>query len=322
MILNLEPRRYSPEIRRPLEALGPVTYRECRGREELRAALREAPYRVVLTRIGLHFDRRAFDAAPHLRWLGTPTTGLDHIDLEEAERRGVEVLSLRGELELLRTIPSTAEHTWTLLLALRRRLPAAHRDVLAGHWRREPFLGRELDGCTLGIVGHGRLGKMVAGYGRAFGMRVLAFDRDPSADTGVEQVSLELLLGESDVLSLHLPLNAETHGFLSAHRLARMRPGAVLINTARGELIDEAALLEALQSGRLAGAALDVLAGDSAWDGRAPEDHPLIAYAREHDNLLLTPHIGGYGQAALNRTRRFLVEKLATAIAKFTGVDP
>lgn len=322
-ILNLEPRRYAPATRRRLESIGPVTYRECQGPEALRAVLAEAPYQVALTRIGLHFDSAAFAAVPTLSWLATPTTGVDHIDLDAANRHGVQVLSLRGETEFLRTIPSTAEHTWALLLALVRRLPTAHRDVLAGAWRREPFLGRELHGLTLGILGHGRLGRMVAGYGQAFGMRVLAFDHDPNAqpqpESGVAAVPLEGLLEQSDILSLHLPLNSDTHGFLSAQRLTRLPPGALLINTARGELVDEGALLQALRSGKLAGAALDVLVGDSGWDGEVPRDHPLIAYARDHDNLILTPHTGGYGQAALERTRRFLVDKLTMALKNATA---
>jgi D-3-phosphoglycerate dehydrogenase len=159
---------------------------------------------------------------------------------------------------------------------------------------------------------------MVADFGLAFRMPVIAYDTDERAfaagPAGVRRVELDELLAMSDVVSLHLPLDASTKGFLSAERLHRLRPGAVLVNTARGELVDEAALLEALRTGKLAGAALDVLAGDGRWDRGVPTGHPLIAYAREHDNLIITPHVGGYARHAVHGTRRFIVERFAAAV--------
>jgi D-3-phosphoglycerate dehydrogenase len=321
--LHVEPARYDEDVRVLIEAVAAVDYVECSGQPELLAAIAAAPYDALFVRLGLAVDAAVLEAAPTLKWVVTPTTGLDHVDLGEAERRGVEVISLRGETAFLETISSTAEHTWALLLALCRRLPAAHGDVIHGHWRREPFLARELSGRTLGVVGCGRLGRMVAGFGLAFAMKVLVHDHNPEnlarAPAGVEPVGLDQLLDTSDVVSLHLPLNESTRGFLSAERLARMRPGALLLNTARGELVDEAALLDALRSGRLAGAALDVLSGDSRWNGRVPDGHPLVAYARESAqyNLVLSPHVGGYGRTALSSTRRFVAQKFAAAVRAF-----
>jgi D-3-phosphoglycerate dehydrogenase / 2-oxoglutarate reductase len=318
-LLNVEPRRYDEATRALLAQAAVVDYVECAGQAELRAALAAAPYHVLLVRLGLGVDEAVLDAAPELRWLVTPTTGVDHIDMAAAERRGVRVISLRGETAFLESIRSTAELTWALLLALTRRLPAAHADVLAGAWQREPFLGDELHGKTLGIVGLGRLGRMVAGYGLAFQMRVLAYDTDPKACAGVEHVDADELLANSDIVSLHLPLDAGTHGWLSGERLARLRRGAWLVNTARGELVDEAALLDALGSGRLAGAALDVLAGDGRWPGSIPAGHALVEHARGHGNLILTPHIGGYGRYALHGTRRFVAERLLQALERETA---
>jgi D-3-phosphoglycerate dehydrogenase len=315
--LNVEPARYDADARGVLARAADVDYVECADQAAFVAALGRAPYRALFVRLGVAVDEAALAAAPGLRWIVTPTTGLDHIDGAAAEKRGVRTISLRGETAFLEGIRSTAEHTWALLLALVRLLPSATSDVLAGQWRREPHLADELSGKTLGIVGLGRLGRMVAGYGVAFHMRVLAYDHDPAASTrapaGVEAATLDAGLAASDVLSLHLPLDSATKGFLSRERLAQLRPGARLVNTARGELVDEAALLDALRAGRLAGAAVDVLAGDGRWDHGVPDAHPLVAYARDHSQLLITPHTGGYARHAILGTRRFVAERFVQA---------
>lgn len=325
--LLLEPNHYDPASLARLAAAGVTTdCTACATQDKLVRYLSQMrqqgqEVQVMFGRLGLAFDATVFEAAgPELRWLVTPTTGHGHIDEAELSRRGIRLLSLRGHLEFLRTVSSTAELTWAMLLALVRWLPAAHADVLAGQWRRQPFMGREVRGKTLGILGLGRLGTLVAGYAKAFQMRVLAWDqRDEAfaelAISGVERCDLNRLLSECDVLSLHLSLTERTEGLLNRERLARMKAGAWIINTARGELIDEMALLAALECGALAGAALDVLHGDSRWAHMVPEDHPLITYARGHSNLLLTPHLGGYSLEAIDRTRRFMVERFCEEIS-------
>ncbi|MCC6133383.1 MAG: hydroxyacid dehydrogenase [Acidobacteria bacterium] len=312
-ILNVEPRRYDSVARSLLETAGEVDYVECETQSDFKMAIADGSYEAVVLRLGVALDSDTLAAGPGLRWAMTPTTGVDHIDLEETDRMGVTVISLRGETEFLESIRSTAEHTWALLLALVRKLPAAFADVQLGNWRRDPFLATELSGKTLGIIGYGRLGRMVANYGLAFRMRVLVHDIDEQAlhkaPNGVETANLDQLLRSSDVVSIHLPLDRSTEGFLNRDRLGAMKMGAILVNTARGELIDEAALLERLELGHLAGAALDVLAGDSSWaSGISLRSGPL-AYARTHQNLVLTPHIGGYGEDSILKTRRFIVEK-------------
>jgi D-3-phosphoglycerate dehydrogenase / 2-oxoglutarate reductase len=311
-ILHLEPECYPEDVLERLRAAGSLDVLAGGDRETLLRRLEQTPYDALFVRLGCSVDRAVFERQPSLRFVVTPTTGLDHIDLVEADRRGVRVISLAGETEFLRTIRSTAEHTWALLLALVRRLPTLAERGRAGIWARSDGVAAELNGRTLGIVGLGRLGTMVAGYGIAFEMRVVAFDRDPAAfdgAPGAEPLPLDELLAAADVVSLHLPGSAENAGFLDAGRIARMRPGAVLVNTARGEIVDETALLAALESGRLAGAALDVLAGDSSWDGAAPPDHPLLALARRSDRLLVTPHVGGHGDRSVAGTRAFVTER-------------
>jgi D-3-phosphoglycerate dehydrogenase len=314
-MLCIEPLRYSAELRERIAVFADADYLDAPTHAALVEALQRAPYQALLVRLGVAIDDAVLAATPALRVVATPTTGLDHIDLDACARRGVLVVSLKSETAFLDSIKSTAEHTWALLLALSRHLPAAAADVSAGHWRREPFLADELDGKTLGVVGCGRLGRMVASYGLAFGMAVLVHDADPDAlarvPAGARVVDTDAVLAQSDVVSLHLPLDEKTQGWLSAERIARMKHGAWLVNTARGELVDEPALLVAIGSGAIGAFAADVLAGDSTWEHGVPTEHPLVEAARAGRRVILTPHMGGYGRQAIQNTRRFIIERVA-----------
>ena len=304
-ILNAEPEYYSPAARMILERLGTVTDGPF-PRPELIARLPDID--VLIVRLGHQVDRAMLEPASRLKVIVSATTGLDHIDTVFAEKKGIAVLSLRGETEFLRSIPATAEHTWALLLALVRNLPGAFQSVLAGEWERDRFKGHDLAGKRLGILGLGRIGEKVARYGLTFGMRVFAHDpyRSGWVD-GVERTaSLPDLLHQSDVLSIHVPLNEQTVRLVGAAELSCLPAGAVLVNTSRGPVLDEPALLAALESGRLAGAALDVLVGERENLSRSP----LLAYARTHPNLILTPHIGGATYESMATTEIFMARKL------------
>jgi D-3-phosphoglycerate dehydrogenase len=315
-ILNAEPLNYHPQPRRVLQMLGHLDELQL-NRTELLARL--AGYQVLITRLGFQIDREVLDAAPQLKVIVTATTGLDHIDIAYAEQRGIKVLSLRGEIEFLHTIPATAEHTWGLLLALVRRIPWAYQSVLAGEWERDRFRGHDLSGKRMGIAGLGRIGQKVARYGLAFGMQVSAYTLPPALEIpGVSQCSsLPDLLGQSDVLSLHVPLNAETAGMIGTKELALLPPGAIVVNTARGAVLDEAALLAALQQGHLAGAAIDVLAEERQQNSMSRER--LLAYARTHPNLLITPHIGGATEESMCATELFMAHKLKQYLETISG---
>jgi D-3-phosphoglycerate dehydrogenase len=272
-------------------------------------------YEVLVVRLGLRVDRAVLATGDALRIVATPTTGLDHIDLPAAEECGIAVLSLKGERAFLDQVYATAEHTFALLLCLARHIPAAFDAVQRYEWRRDLYRGGELSGKTLGIVGCGRLGSMVARYGAAFGMRLLVYD-PYQAQLPKEVIAcptLAELLAESDVVSLHVPLNAETEGMFSAEQFALLRPRANLINTARGAILDEEALLQALESGRLAGAALDVLCNEHSLDSGEP--NRLIEYARTHDNLIITPHIGGATQESVEKADLFIARKIGEFIS-------
>lgn len=274
---------------------------------------------VLFAPLGWQVDRKKIDACPRLRVIASNTTGHPHIDVAYARERGIEVACLKFAQDFLRTITPTAELTWGLILALTRNLVPAHRAVLEGQWDRRPFgAPAMLSSLSLGIIGHGRLGSMVARYGRAFGMAVRFFDPFVAESTeGAEKVaSLEDLVSTSDIVTLHVPHEPETEGMISRVLFSQFRPGAWFVNTARGELVDWAAMLEALESGRLAGAAVDVFEGEfvPGFADRFPR-HPVLRYARTHDNLLLTPHIGGSTVDAWARTEAHTIDMVEAALA-------
>jgi D-3-phosphoglycerate dehydrogenase len=269
---------------------------------------------VLWIRLRHQIDAELLNRATRLKTIVSPTTGLDHIDLAETQRRGIQILSLRGESDFLRDVRATAEHTIALVLSLLRHIPEACAHAKYGHWTRDLFRGYELHGKTAGIVGYGRLGRIVARYLRAFGTKVLVTDpklRTDQAEAGITPTSLLRLLHESDLVTLHVNLCGETTGFFGRKQFAAMKPGAWFINTSRGELVDESALLDALSTGQLAGAAVDVLCGERSA-GMA--EHPLIVYSREHTNLLVTPHIGGCTAESMEKTENFLAQRLGSSL--------
>ena len=231
---------------------------------------------------------RVIQAATHLRAIARTGVGYESVDLGAATARGIAVAITPGANH-----EAVAEHTIALLLSLTRNVLGNDRMVRAGAWDRRPV--RPLRGTTLGLIGLGRIGRAVAVRARAFGMKVLAFDRnrDPLFDAFHEVTRLELdaVLEASDVVSLHLPLTWKTRGMFDRGAFAKMRPGSVLINTARGGLVNELDLHESLTSGRLAGAGLDVM--DSEPPGRG---NPLLALP----NVVFSPHIAGVDTTALD----------------------
>lgn len=306
-ILNAEPEGYAPAARAVLARLGTLV-EAALDRPALLARLPD--FDVLIVRVAHQVDREMLEAASRLRAVVSATTGLDHIDVACARARGVAVLSLQGEVDFLDTVWATAEHTWALLLAVMRRIPQAFASVRAGAWDRDAFRGGELAGRRLGILGLGRVGRKVARYGQAFNMPVAAFSpqRAPWVPGVARMDSLAALLAWSDVLSVHVPLQPDTEGLLDAAALRCLPRGAVLVNTARGVVVDEQALVGALADGHLAAAAVDVVAHER--DPARRLAGPLLAYARRHDNLLVTPHTAGATHESMARTELFMAEKL------------
>jgi D-3-phosphoglycerate dehydrogenase / 2-oxoglutarate reductase len=309
-ILNAEALNYSEEARKILLELGNLDEYLQIPRSDLLKIV--GNYEILLVRLAFQIDREIIDTASKLKIIVTATTGLDHIDLDYAQEKNISVLNLRGQLDFLRTIVATAEHSWALLLALSRRIPWAFQSVQAGEWERDNFRGHDLNGRRLGILGLGRIGEKVARYALAFGMQVFAFDPQPISLIPNVKIcnSLEELLPQSDVLSIHVPLKPETRNLLGSEELALLPPNALLINTARGQIIDETALVEALLAGRLAGAAVDVL----AQERNNNHSSSVIEYARNHGNLIITPHIGGATYEAMAATEIFMAKQLKQSI--------
>jgi glyoxylate reductase len=272
--------------------------------EALAQACREADGLVCL--LSDRVDAALLAQAPRLRAISSCSVGLDHIDLAAAAARGIAVGHTPGVLT-----ETTAELALALLFAAARRIVEADRYVRDGRWEREAgwdpelLLGRDLHGATLGVVGLGAIGRALAQRARALGMRVLGWSRSARAVEGVEAVTLPDLLARSEFVSVHVALTPETRGLLDASALARMRPGAILVNTARGGIVDEAALAEALRAGRLAAAALDVFEREPL-----PASSPLL----RAPNLLLTPHIGSASIATRTRMADLAVANLLSAL--------
>ena len=261
---------------------------------------------LLIVRLSYSLDREFLSQFERLRIIVTPTTGLDHIDLDACSEFGIEVVSLRDIPDAIVEVSSTAELAFGLLISLIRNIPRAHSELLTGQnrWSRSGLLGAELKGMRLGLIGYGRLGQQMAKYAKAFGMHVDGYDPHQSEsifqETGVNLVGLDSLLAESDVISLHAKFDKGTAAILGESQIRKMKKGACLVNTARGELVDEVALVKALESGALTGVAADVLCNESQL--RLSGASPLLDASRQGHNVILTPHIGGYTKAALHFT--------------------
>ncbi len=267
-----------------------------------------ADYDAVIVRSGTQITRDVLEGGDRLRVVGRAGVGVDNIDVAAATQRGVLVINAPTANSL-----SATEHTFALLLALARRIPAADASLKAGRWDRKSHVGSELHGKTLGIVGFGQIGQRVARRARAFEMDVLAYDPYLQAEVAqrldVEPTSLDDLLAGSDFITFHTPLTDQTRNMLNRRRIASMKDGAAVINVGRGGVVDAEALLEALDSGKLAGAGLDV------FPVEPPTDYRLAA----HPRVVATPHIGAQTSEAQERiateTARMVLAALEGSLA-------
>ncbi len=262
-------------------------------------------YDALVVRSETKVTAGVIQAARKLQVIARAGVGVDNIDVAAATSAGIAVVNAPAGNTV-----AAAEHTLALMLALARHIPQAHQSLKSGQWRRSAFMGVELRNKTLGIAGLGRVGSQVARRAQSFEMRLVAFDPFVSPDyarrLGVELMPLDRLLAEADFITLHTPLTRNTSHLIGARELALMKPTARLINVARGELIDEAALLQALEAGGLAGAALDVFAQEP------PGDNPLL----QHPKVVVTPHLGASTQEA---QREVAIEAAEQVLAVLSG---
>jgi D-3-phosphoglycerate dehydrogenase len=260
-------------------------------------------YDAIVVRSATKLTAELIERGAKLKVIGRAGVGVDNVDVEAATRRGIVVANAPES-----TVVSAAEHTIGLLVALARNIPQAHAALKQGRWERKTYGGVELAGKTLGLLGFGRIGQQVARRASGLGMRVVAYDPFVAADRfrelGVERVEApEDVYEAAEFLTLHLPLTAETRGSLDAAAFARMRDGVRLVNAARGELVDEAALLDGLRSGKVGGAALDVFSAE-------PYSGPLL----ELDNVVVTPHLAASTGEAQDRAGVIVAEQVAAAL--------
>jgi len=285
-----------------LRAHHEVDARASTTREELLAAV--AGVDALVVRSATRVDAEVLEAGRNLKVVGRAGIGLDNVDLAAATRLGVMVVNAPQS-----NVISAAEHTVALILAQARNIPQAHVALREGRWERGRFQGAELYGKTLGIIGLGRVGALVAQRLSSFGMRLLAYDpyvsRDRAAQMGVELASLADVLARADVVTVHLPKTPDTTGLIGETELAAMKPGARLVNTARGGIVDEAALAKAVGDGQLAGAALDVFAEEPTTQS------PLFGL----EGVVVTPHLGASTTEAQDKAGIAIAEQLLLALA-------
>jgi D-3-phosphoglycerate dehydrogenase len=301
---------YTKEAKDVLKKVGKTDYLKLNRKSLLEKI---GDYDVLLTGLEIVIDKEIMEKGKNLKVIATPTTGLDHIDLNFAKKKGIEILSLKGEKEFLGKISSTAELAFGLAIVLSRKMIPASESVKRYEWQRENFRGDSLRERTMGIVGLGRLGKIMAQYAKAFEMRVVAYDPNLPAlafkKFGCEKASFDKLLKESDIVSIHVHLSKETKNMFKREVFEKMKPSSILINTSRGKIVKEEDVLAALKEKRIAGYGTDVLANELDFKGKFSR-HPLVEYAKSHDNLVVLPHIGGMTRQSRSMTDIFIAQKI------------
>ncbi len=286
-----------------LQEAGDITVKTGMDEDALRSEL--ADYHALIVRSATKVTKRSLELADNLTLIGRAGIGVDNIDVEAATARGIVVMNTPEAGAV-----TTGELAIALLVSLARKIPAADASIRAGKWEKSKFTGVELNGKQAGILGLGRIGRVVADRCRGLGMTVAAFDpfvTQKNAPDGVRMLELDELLASSDFVSIHVPLADETRGLLSRERIQSMKPGARLVHAARGGIVDEAALCEALESGHLGGAALDVFEKEPL-----PADSPL----RSAPNLVLTPHIGASTVEAKRNVSLDMARQTVLAVKK------
>ncbi len=297
-IVITSPDYYPEECRKILRKIGNVVITD---KSNLKKEIENAT--ALFIRVDTRINSSILKRAKKLRVIASATTGIDHIDVEYAGKKGIKIIHLHGSHS-----GPTAELAFASMLTLARRIPWANNSVLKGEWKREKYIGTSTEGKILGIIGLGRIGSRVASYGKMLGMKILVYDPYVKNDV-IKQfgssVGFTELLKSSDFISLHTPLTNETNGMINESALRSMKSSAFIINTSRGAVIKEDALLKALSKKWISGASLDVFI-----DEPLSTKSKLIAYAKSNENLLLTPHIGASTKEAISDVSTLLAKQV------------
>jgi len=276
------------------------------SRKQLLASIPQ--FQVIFIRLKHRLDKAILKKAKNLKIIVTPTTGLNHIDLIHAKKINILVLSLKNKNHFLKTVHATAEFSLCLILALVRNLPQAVWSVQRNSWNRDKFIGSELAGKKLGIIGCGRIGKQVAKYARILGMKVIGFDTK-KVPRGITKVSLKSIAKKSDIISLHVNYTKANHHLLEKKFFLNLKKGVFLINTARGELIDDHWLFWSIKKGKISGFATDVLSGEGEpFFNRKRKI--FLKSCKKLKNIIITPHIAGATEQSMRKTEKFMTLEL------------
>ena len=304
----LEPDRFCPDVEKKLAAIGQVIFFDGKDLDQFLAELD-----VLFVRLAHKIDSAFIAKCNKLKYLCSPTTGHTHIDESEVARRGIEIISLRGERDFLETIRATPEHTFGLILALLRKYKSALVQVDNGGWDRDQLRGEELYGKNVGIIGLGRVGFRVASYCSAFGAQINFFDiQNVVADNDwISSQDIKSVLSQSQIVVLCASYSNGDKPIIGADEV-EMLAGKYFVNTARGELVDEASLLQAAKASQLKGVATDVIANEVTDNNLSQWRDCAIA----NQNVIVTPHIGGATSNSMARTEEFIAKRLELFIRK------
>ncbi len=265
-------------------------------------------YDVFWFRLGFKIGKDLMSEGMRCKIIATPVTGIDHIDEKACLANNIKIICLRGEREFLKEIRATAEMTIALTFAVMRNMMAASNDVQKGNWQRDLFRGFEVYKKTVGIIGLGRLGKITAEYFKVLGAKVIGYDilLDDVPDFVKIEKSIDELVKKSDIISIHIKYDEKTHHLINEATFKHFNNKKWLINTSRGEIIDEKALLKALKDGRIRGVGLDVIQDEHQFNSK----NPLLQYAQKNRNLVIVPHIGGNTYESFEKTEWFIAKKI------------
>ena len=242
----------------------------------------------------------------NIKVINTCSTGLNHIDMDYCERNNIEVWSLKEDFDLINDLPSTAELSFGLMLSLLRKIPEGFNSVKKGEWNYEPFIGRQIKGLTIGIIGYGRLGKILVKLLSGWGVKILV--NDPYVEVDDEnciRTTMNEVWKQSDVVFLHLHVTDITRTMVGDYFLSNMKRGSVLINTSRGELVDEGDIIKSITDGHLGGYGTDVISDEFG----NVSDSKLVKFSKENDNVIITPHVGGMTWEGQTKAYKWAMDK-------------
>lgn len=302
----LEPKMFSSIAIKNLEKIGDI---KCYNEGDLKQFL--YPLNILFVRLSFNIDKSFLSHCPNLKWLCSPTTGHNHLDIDTMKSKNINIITLRGEKKFLKSIKATPEHTFGLILAVLRKYSVAFSDIRNGIWNRDNCRGEELNGNTVGVIGLGRVGFQVASYCNAFGAKIKWYDNsEVVADHNWIKLNNVIdVIKQSRIIVLCADYNKNKKPIIGKEEINHLH-GRYFVNTSRGELVDEEILLKSAQDSKLAGIALDVIKNENSQN-RLNEWKKLTT----RNNVIITPHIGGLTMESLKKTELYITEKLRLALS-------